>query len=44
MKNKSNTKYGKFSKNNFKKNPESNNFSKKRTKRLSDLFDQLELK
>ena len=33
MKNKSNNKYGKFSKNNFKENPESRSFSKKKTKR-----------
>ena len=36
MKNKSNNKYGKFSRNNFKENSDSNNFSKKKTKRTND--------
>ena len=36
MKNKSNYKYGKFSKNNFRDNPESKSFSKKNTKRSVD--------
>ena len=36
MKSKSNNKYGKFSKNNFRDNKESKSFSKKRTKRTND--------
>ena len=36
MNNKSNYKYGKFSKKNFKENPESKNFSKKNTRRTDD--------
>ena len=36
MKNKFNNKYGKFSKNNFKENPESKDFGKKKTKRKED--------
>ena len=36
MKSKSNNKYGKFSKNNFRDNQESKSFSKKRTKRTND--------
>ena len=36
MKNKSNYKYGKLSKNNYKENPESRSFSKKKTKRSND--------
>jgi len=37
MKNKSNNKYGRFSKNNFKESQEANSFSKNKTKRLDDL-------
>tara|TARA_B100000212_G_scaffold304157_1_gene251370 strand:- start:176 stop:1162 length:987 start_codon:yes stop_codon:yes gene_type:complete len=36
MKNKSNNKFGKFSKSNFNKNSESSSFSKKKTKRTDD--------
>ena len=36
MKSKSNNKYGKFSKNNFRENQESKSFSKKKTKRPDD--------
>ena len=36
MKSKSNNKYGKFSKNNFRDNQESKSFSKKKTKRTDD--------
>ena len=36
MKNKSNEKYSKFSRNNFKENPESKSFSKRKTKRQDD--------
>jgi len=36
MKNKSNNKYGKFPKNNYKENPESKSFSKKKIKRTDD--------
>jgi len=36
MKNKSNNKYGKFSKNNFKENSESKSFSKKKTRNKDD--------
>jgi len=36
MKNKSNNKYGKFSKNNFKENSEYKSFSKKKTRKIDD--------
>ena len=36
MKNKSNHKYGRFSKNNFKENLDSKNSNKKKAKRLDD--------
>ena len=36
MKSKSNSKYRKFSKNNFRDNQESKSFSKKRTKKTND--------